>query len=193
MRLRQTATATKAGPAEGREGGREGGRKEGRRAREGERRRARSGGAILPFPFSDKRSFMPPEPLLLRRCRSSERERAKEGERKDGETYVRTYSLTDCCLRPATRTALREGDEREDTHEHEVSPRSSSLAAAAAHVCGRTNERTNDRWNEEEQRHLDIVRALPAMNELKGRGQSVARARSASSRGVWLALIKQDR
>ena len=78
----------------GREGGRKEGRKEGRRAREGERRRARSGGAILPFPFSDKRSFMPPEPLLLRRCRSSERERAKEGERKDGETYVRTYSLT---------------------------------------------------------------------------------------------------
>ena len=175
MRLRQTATATKAGPAEGREGGRKEGRKAGERRRE---KASEERGSDIALPFQRQAVFyaaraITPSPLPFVRTRAS------EGGREKGRRDVRTYSLTDCCLRPATRTALREGDEREDTHEHEVSPRSSSLAAAAAaHVCGRTNERTNDRWNEEEQRHLDIVHALPAMNELKGRGQSVARARS---------------
>ena len=96
------------------------GRKEGGRAREGER------GSDIALPFQRQTVFYAARAITP--SRAAIRPSTSEGERKDGRTR------TDCCLRPTTTTALREGEETQSSFLDDV--------VIGGSGCMRTNERT---------------------------------------------------
>ena len=125
---------SEAEPAQGTKEGGEGRRKRGRgrRRREGGGRARR--GAILPFPFGDKRSFMPPatEPLLRRGGGYTERSTSSEHER-----WRETGERTDCRLRPMPPTTELATRRRRYMRAQKALSRSSSIVATC---LGRRNE-----------------------------------------------------
>ena len=121
-RLSRRKERRRAGREEGSEGG---------RRRRGEA--GRGGGAILPFPFGDKRSFMPPatEPLLRRGGGYTERSTSEHERRREAD------ERTDCRLRPMPPTTALATRRKRYMRAQKALSRLSSMVAAC---LGRRNE-----------------------------------------------------